>query len=386
MKAKGAAPGQYLGYALQPVRLFYHLLKCSPDSFVGLEYADDISIHHEGTALLVEQCKSALKQNPVGDWSIDLWKTLSTWASNSASGILDPENTKFHLYVTPLKNSKLAQLLSDAKSDSEIDKILDGVKRKHSKLSKVPKCEQHLQSFFAADPTIVRAIVRNFVLVNEDHDPLDPIYDHLDSTVNPEILEQACIWGIGHAKQLVDACIRSGEDPLISARTFRVALRAFIAKYDVARVLLSLSDAPSGDVVSEVVSKSPPFIRQLEIVEANAEIKTRAASDFLRASADRTNWADAGIIFEDSALEYDEALKKRYANLKGELGITSADLDDAELGRLLYFRCCRGTAGHIEGKEVPNHFLSGSLNSLADRLEVGWHPDYEEILKKDGKT
>jgi len=42
---KGSAAGQYLGYALQPVRLFYHLLKCNPDATVGLEHVDDISVH-----------------------------------------------------------------------------------------------------------------------------------------------------------------------------------------------------------------------------------------------------------------------------------------------------------------------------------------------------
>jgi hypothetical protein len=35
--ARHTAPGQYLGYALQPVRLCYHLLSCPSGASVSLE-------------------------------------------------------------------------------------------------------------------------------------------------------------------------------------------------------------------------------------------------------------------------------------------------------------------------------------------------------------
>ena len=52
---KGIATGQYRGYALQPVLLFYHLLSCPTDAEVGLEYADDVSVHHSDEPCCIDQ-------------------------------------------------------------------------------------------------------------------------------------------------------------------------------------------------------------------------------------------------------------------------------------------------------------------------------------------
>ena len=74
--AKHSAPGQYLGFALQPVRVFYHLLTSPKGAKVSLEFKDDVAVHHADGKLLLEQTKSALRQNPVSDWAGDLWKAF----------------------------------------------------------------------------------------------------------------------------------------------------------------------------------------------------------------------------------------------------------------------------------------------------------------------
>lgn len=382
-KAKGSAPGQYLGYALQPVRLFYHLLTCDPEASVGLEHSDDVSVHNETGVLFVEQCKSALSQNPLSDWSIDLWKTFANWVDNAKNNVYDPETTNFQLYVTPSKSGKLVKSLNDAASENEIAAILENVKEKLGKRKEPPACEAHLDIVLSADPNQLYSIIRNFNLISNDDDPLIPIFDHLDATVSDNIAEAACRFGIGHAKELVDKCIRNGEEPIVSAKAFRRSFKAFIAKYDVANVLHSLSDEPTDEVVKDLLSNAPPFIAQLELVGAKSEIKTRAASDFLRSSADRTNWAEQGFIFEDSLSEYNDALKQRHFNLKGEVDITSAGLTEDQRGLLLYHRCCNDTPTPLQGRVVPYHFMPGSLNAIADRLEIGWHPSFAQLLKTE---
>ena len=378
--AKGSAPGQYLGYGLQPVRLFYHLLKCEPDSLVGLEYADDVSVHRTNGTVLVEQCKSALSSNPITNWSQELWKTFANWIENANDGFFDPKTTQFRLYVTPQRIAKFAQRLSDAKSDTDIELILKAVGDGRKKLNKVPACDTFLGKVLATDEQTLLSIIRNFELINEDADPLAPIFDYLDPTVSTLVMKEACRWGIGHAKELVERRIRQGEEPTISAMDFRREFKAFINKYDAAGVLHSLVETPTDEMVDEIVSKAPPFIRQLEIVRANAETKTRAASALLQSSADRTGWADQGLIFEASGVEYDDALKLRHHNMKGEVEITQSSLPDHKRGMLLYHMCCNGVSGKLQGREVPGYFMQGSLNSIADRLEIGWHPDYLGLL------
>jgi hypothetical protein len=36
----------------------------------------------------------------------------------------------------------------------------------------------------------------------------------------------------------------------------------------------------------------------------------------------------------------------------------------------------------LEGREVPGFFPPGCYNDLAERLELGWHPNFRTILKE----
>src|SRR5258708_4537850 len=100
--SKYSAPGQYLGYALQPLRLCYHLLDCPPGAQVSLEHTDDVAVHYLDGSQLLEQDKSALKQNPISDWADDLWKTIAHWLKGIKAGDIDPASTTFSVYVTPV--------------------------------------------------------------------------------------------------------------------------------------------------------------------------------------------------------------------------------------------------------------------------------------------
>lgn len=382
-KPKGSAPGQYLGFALQPVRLFYHLLSCSPDASVALEFVDDVSVHKDDDALISEQCKSALSHNPVSNWSVDLWKTFDNWVTNCVDGHLDAEKTQFRLYVTPTKTGDFAKRLSDAISDDEISAVLSLVSTRRAKLSKIPDCDAHLKKLLEADPVVRTGIIRNFTLESSDDFSSCDIENLLDATVPEKTLSAACRYGIGEAKRLIERRIRNNEPPLISAREFRKRFQAFIAAHDTERFLHSLSDTPTDEIIHNTVSHAPCFICQLELVNADIETKSRAASDFLRVTNDRTQWAAEGEIFEESLAAYDDQLIRRHANLAGELAITHKHLVGENRGLLLYLRCCEAAPLSLQDRITPVHFMSGSLNSLAQDKKVGWHPEYKDLLKGD---
>ncbi len=78
--------------------------------------------------------------------------------------------------------------------------------------------------------------------------------------------------------------------------------------------------------------------------------------------------------------EYDSALLRRHQNLKTEVGLVNKSLSEKEQGRLLYSKCCQSSSIALEARVVPEHFMSGSLNALADRREIGWHPDFDKML------
>jgi hypothetical protein len=346
---------------------------------------DDVSVHDaSGNAILLEQSKSALSQNPVSDWSVDLWKTFSNWAENAQKGIFDPSTAKLQMYVVPTHAGDFATKMSKLQLDTEISQFVDELAQAHKLLKKPPACSSYLTSVLTAKSETLFSIIRNFALVSEEVDPLKPIFEFLNPTVSENILHEACKFGIGNAKQQIDQLIRDGKIPIISANDFRRSFRAFIAKYDSTSVLHSVVERPADEVIQNILSAAPPFVKQLELVKADVDVKTHAASDFLRSSADRTKWAEQGLVFEDSFSEYDADLQKRHLNLKGEIEIINKQSTDEERGLLLYHRCANMVPNPLEGRVTPQHFYSGSLNSLADRMEIGWHPKFKQLISKDG--
>ena len=380
--AKHSAPGQYLGFALQPVRAFYHLLTAEKGAKVSLEFLDDVAVHYADGTLCLEQTKSALKQNPISDWANDLWKALDNWLTMLKAGECEAGKTRFRLYVVPQKKGDFARALSLAGTPNEVATVIATVRRKLAKLKEAPACIGYLQPLLDATEEQQAAIIANFELESDAPEPLEAIRARLRPAVPENVIDLLCRSGIGQAKQAFDRLIERGETPMLDADTFKQAYGAFLRQNLMSGFLPALSEAPSEELVTDIMSTRPIFIRQLELVEASNDDQLRAVGDFLRASADKAEWADHGFIFPGSLDEWDDSLVHRHSLVRGDI----ANLHDTKppevQGRLAY-RSCAGHQAPLEGRVVPGHFVHGSFNDLADRLRLGWHPEYEKLLSDE---
>jgi hypothetical protein len=381
---KHAAPGPYLGFALQPVRLCFHLLTCPLGAKVSLEYLDDVAIHYPDGTVTLEQMKSALRQNPLTDWSDELWKAIANWLDGIASGQLIPGKSRFQLYVTPPRQGDWAQALSDAATDADVETLLAIIKAKHAKLKKPKGCESNLQRFLNASAESRNAVITRFRLLAEDTDPVDALRNLIKISVAPELVDHLCHSAIGIAKERADRLIRDGRPAIVDGDAFKTNFIAFVRQTNIPGLLSSFTPAPPNTEVAAVLSARPIFIRQLEIIEAAEQDRVRAASDFLRASADKSAWAEQGLIFEGSLTEWDDFLVRRHGLISGEIADLHADKEASLRGRMAYRQCAQLQAP-LEGRAVPNHFVHGSFNALADILRLGWHPDYQSLLGEDAE-
>ena len=83
--------------------------------------------------------------------------------------------------------------------------------------------------------------------------------------------------------------------------------------------------------------------------------------------------------------EYD-ALLKRMWKLEKTNNTFLPFLDDTQKGQALYATCSlQAIKCRLQGSDVPEFFGSGRLQKLAnepsDKPEIGWHPDYINLLK-----
>jgi hypothetical protein len=374
----GAAPGQYLGYGLQDVRLCMRLLTADDNDVVSTEYLDDVAVRKANGCYLLEQCKSALSQNPVADWSPSLWKTFANWLETTKQLGLNPAETDYILYVNPAKSGRLVAAFHEARSPAHVAELLAELRKAIASRKVAPACEKYLRIFVEADPALCAAMIRNFTLVGISGDPVDEMRKHLAPSVSPTIMDVVCAAAIGWVKNRAAERIRGGEVAEITAAAFHTQLRAIIRRHDRDDVLQSFAPRPDVEAIESEVH-SQLYIRQLDAIEIESDDKLRAATDYLRASADRTIWSERGLVHEVSLDEYDDALTAKWSHRRRAVEILAKERGEIERGQLLYAESMQH-AERLEGKDVPPHFTPGSYHALADCQEVGWHPRYKEVI------
>lgn len=377
--AKSVAPGQYLGYGLQPVRLCHHLLHADAGCSVSLEFIEDIAIHWPDGRLLLEQAKSALSGNPLADSSVELWKAFANWGALCVENeAIEVSATVFRLYVCPTKAGALAELMHQAKSEDEAQAVLSKIAKKVTPANQLKGCNPKITEFLGAGDNLCKAIIRNFEIVVED-DPLEAIRAPLRLAILDESLDSFCNAVIGSAKNRIDSLIRAKRAPVIDAKAFRDEFRAFVRKHSLLGLLISTADQPSAAEIETLVNAAPIFVRQLVAVGLPKEYLLRAVSDFLRTDADRTRWAADGLIVEDSLDEFHDLLERHFQITRDEVEDMHRAQEKDARGRQIYRRCISHQAP-LEGRTLPGHFMPGSFNTLANEIRVGWHPDYDHLF------
>jgi hypothetical protein len=381
-KSKHNAPGQYLGFALQPLRMFYHLLTAPKDASVSLEFVDDVAVHYANGEMFAEQTKSALSHNPLSNWAIDLWKTIANWIDDIDAGRLDVDKTTFQLYVTPVYQGEYSSLISKASTREEVAAIVASVTASVAVDPPADDCLKHVEKFLNFAENTRWRFVRQIQIVSTDRDPVEALYQLLSATTDESLHELLCATGIGLAKERADSLIRQRKPAKIKCGEFQREFRAFARKSNTPGYLQSLSPVPDAAEVKALLLSRPDFVAQLDFIGAQESQKLRAVSDFLRTKSDKVNWADDGLVFKGSFDELDDDLLRSHESIGLLVSDEHSSKDDVTRGRMVYLRCTSLTPP-VEGKVVPTHFTPGSYNALADDRRLGWHPRYTELFLKE---
>lgn len=376
-KPKSNAAGPYLGFGLQTVRLCARLLSEPADAKVFVEHDEDVSVHYADGTRLLEQSKSALKQNPVSDWSRDFWKCLHNWLEESSPVDKSLPLSKYRLYVTPSHTGKFVLKLADASTKSDIAAFVAMVMSEVNAAKKKTEAYKFAKRFLDASPDEQVGVGTRFQLICED-DPIESIRRPYRLAVAPSLLDDICAHAIGEAKQQSDALLRAGKTAELDAGAFQAKIRTYVQRTNLP-ALFSFSAAPAIEQVHATLSAHPVFIQQLELIKTDHEQQIAAVSDYLRASADKTIWGDQGILLPDSLDAWDDTLIRRHKAIHQSLSSLHGHLELTALGSAIYAEC-RNLNVQLETKTVPDHFTHGCFNDLADRRKLGWHPHHESLL------
>ncbi len=371
-----AAPGQYLGYTLQTVRMCYYLASCHPNQSVALEVFEDVGVIGDGGVVLAEQTKSALTHNPVSDWAIDLWKTFSNWADAIKNGVIENVDTVFRLYSAQKHVGNVVKRFSHANTLAEAEEVLRLVNSEFRQKKKRPAGSlKYIENFFDSDPEVQARIVYRFSYECGLNDPVLELKNKLSLGLSEPIQDLACLYVLGWVQKEVIGLISKQMPAVVQAKKFRDDYAEFVRKHQNDNVLPIFSTEPSGSVLEEAIAHMPKYVQQLELINADADLKIAAVSDFLRTSSEKTMWSERSVVLPDSFLELDSVLQKKWIHDSRLVRLKNKGYSEEDLGMILYLESI-GHEHKIDMRPLPRFFVAGAHHSLANLLKIGWHASY----------
>jgi hypothetical protein len=386
-------PGQLFGYSLQAIRLLSLALDASPGTVLSLEVFEDVGTVDDTGNALASQTKSGLETNPVSDRAVDLWKTFSNWLTAVASGQLSIASTHFEIYLAKRHVGKLVSSFDAAKTEEEAKAALDharavlwGAAPKYPKKKKLAETlapfVNHVLGLSSKDAL---RIIQRFQLSVAAKDPLRDLRPKVDAKwVRPESVELVIKYAHGWIKEKLDGLLLEGKAAALNVDEFNAEIAAYLPRVDFRQILTAIAgtlELTDDTIAAEQVRT---YVRQLELIEYSEEDVIESINNFLRASAERAAWSKAGIVHDNSFDDYEESLIAYWKNKRAAHRVIHKSLTGVERGQLLLADCGMHQQ-KLQGLEVRAFFTPGSFHALAEEKTVGWHTEYETLLRTGGK-
>lgn len=381
-------PDKVYSYTLQVKHILYELIDANDGDVISIEALDDIASHKIDGSVEVQQVKSVLsKNNPVSDRARDFWKTFYNWLIAVKVGELNLANTKFKMFVTADRSDDIVEKFNLANNLASAKQALRDAKVSilgNNNQNNVPDSYREYVEFIF-DPlneTDISMIIVNFRYQHGRGSYLEDLFIKFEKQLIPEeFVDSAYTHCLGWIDRIVSQQLEKNKPAYVNQQEYRKELLACLRKYNQMAVLQAFSSKPTEIEVENEIEKLSIYLQQLELIDSEYSEKIEAINDYLMSSVDKTIWAKKGLVLYSSFDDYEEMLKRTWRN-ENKIGkLIHSDKDDKVKGKLLYLKCIEKQIP-LQGLQVPVYFTSGSFHTLSDKKNIGWHPDYEKLLKE----
>lgn len=392
-------PDKLYGYTLQVRHAMYELISLDLENVVSVEALEDVAVELTDN-IVAEQLKSVQSDNnPLANRAEVFWKTLYNWYQYTDCGDLPLGKTTFRLIVVTDRNTisgEIPQSFHDARTPEEAKKAINAAKiilwgAEGELKAKVPSgYGAYLETLFSdANLEIVSRIIAPMQVEIHQSSYDEELFSRFCSqTIPDEYANELFLYMLGWVYEQVNSQIKHGKPAYIKCQDFRNKLQTQIRRYNQNGILASVATRPSANDTQKEFDRQDTYIQQLGLIDIDISDRLKAASDFLRTRAEKTAWAERGIVAEQSFDDYYDGLVRTWDTQSRLVALTSLPTE-VENGQRLYYLCqdaVRSTK--VQGNDTPEFFGSGSLHSLANEPSqsplIGWHPHYKGLLKMDG--
>jgi hypothetical protein len=356
---------------------------------LSLETADDIVFEGADGADARElwQSKHHLpRRGSLGDASPDIWKSLHNWIESSGA---NDELVLFSTSAAP--NDSAAGLLGPNPAARDVQ----AAQKRLESIATARGNEDHsayYERFMGLTPRARGELLSRVTIMDEATQAAD-LTDDLLSAVRktvPEnrragLVERLRGWWHGRTLDHLSRVAAGGADWIDMVEVEDTLHRIAQSLRD-QNLPLDYSDMPE-PTNDEVDADDRIFVEQLRLVMLHHERVRMAVYDHNRAFLQRSRWQREDLVNPHDLEAYDRLLieewKRVFLPLEEDDEETPG-LDEAAVrraGRDVFVALGQRSLPEVRAEVRSGYIPLGSLHMLADRLQIGWHRDWLDLLR-----
>ena len=386
--SKHAAAGSLAGYLFQcrlALLLGLQMAKRKPNGHISIEKFDDITFQDQDLSLCLLQSKHSVTAKSMSDSSRDVWKSLHIWIDQLEQGIITFSSTRFVLITTSSAPDESAMaLLRPGTSSAERATCMMKL-RAIAEKSRNHSTAAARERFLSLTDNQARALL-NQIDVLDSHPNLVNVMEEIEG----ELILTAPRHTSRAAEHLEGWWLSIVATRLLDAESDPIPVQHIIMKAnEIGRSFgddsLPLDDPDNlGAKAYSSDDEAELFVKQMRAVGLSDSVVRRGVQDYYRAFAQRSKWARERLLLDTELSKHDAKLEDRWERKRDEelaTGPVSTETEKTSLGCKLYFWASQQS---IPLRNIVEAWITaGSYQGLADRLRVGWHPDFRVIFTGD---
>lgn len=378
-----------LGYNYQIRYSLYLLLreKAKENPSVRLEELDDIVIEDIDVRNLYQTKLHINSMANLSDRSTDFWKTIRVWSESILSDLIDIDNTVFTLITTATTShdSFLSKLTvnSDQTRIGILEEMLS-ICTEHTNLNN----QKGYEAFTRLSTEQQIKLINNIYIIDASlsiDGTLNAIKNELKYSAPPGKLDLFVEKIEGWWFQQCILMLSEKKDS-ISSKELQMKISDTRDMFSVDNLPDDFPDPLTIDEDEIVDYEERIFIKQLKLIAIRNNSLRNAISDFRRAFEQRSKWLRDNLTGIDEYNRFDKQLfdywNGIFALMKDDCeGLTEEELVTA--GKSFYeeYYIKRPPTYKIRNNFQPQYLTTGSCHMLAEDKKIGWHPNFQELLK-----
>lgn len=348
---------------------------------VSLETFDDIALLDEGGGVKsAKQVKHHASPATLADGSEDLWKTLRVWLSSPS--LRDSNGPRLYLLTTASvrSGSAVALLTADSFKPEEaaerLTRLASALKGKATHSARAIWLE--------ATPAERLGVLRRVLIITDSPDASGTdnlLREELATAVRDEHAELLIerLWGWWH--QVALKVLMSADVQTISAEMLYRQLHLLRDDFrsDSLPLDISLADVEEAVIDSHL---NRPFVQQLAWIGVHSNNLRRAVVNYHRAYTQTAKWVQDGDLVEDDLTSFEKEILEeweiQFENMCDGLAceIELTETIKRRAGRELFNMLYDTNKVRIRASFTEHFLPNGARHMLADRGDLGWHPDF----------